>query len=43
MNHTRQSHLCSLLNAGYAFKKAVFMTATLYKVPAYIVEREFYR
>lgn len=43
MPHTRQAHLCDLLAKGHPFKVAVILTAIYFKVPAYVIEQEFYR
>lgn len=43
MTQTRQAHLLALLKEGHPFKVAVLLTAIYFKVPAYTIEREFYR
>jgi hypothetical protein len=43
MSQTRQAHLCALLNKGHPFKISVILTSIAFKVPAHVVEREFYR
>lgn len=43
MSQTRQAHLCALLSQGHPFRISVLLTAILFKVPAHVIEREFYR